>query len=292
MVEEAGTSSTALSLHYMPKSDFEQFLKAVSYQLKFYLRTWRFIGLLLFTVALTGGILAYQLHLGVATIQANNPAVTDFLGSALGNMNMEVIILAAFFGGDAISMDLGTATGYYMLTLPVRRPVLMMGRFTSAFLVSTGVAAVYFAVEAAGGWYIYGTLPGADLAVSVGLALFFLLACLALAFFLSSLFRSPSVSIVIILLLMLIGFPAVTEIVGDLGGYEPWWSLTYAGSVISTVFTNPAHEVTNLLGRGAHKIMVYTWSPYIWEGVVIMAAYLVVFFVLSIMIYNYRELKG
>jgi ABC-2 type transport system permease protein len=292
MVEAAETGSIVSSGHYVPEGDIDQYLTAVYYQLKFYLRSWRFIGLMLFTIALTGGIMAYQLHLGIDHLKTNSPTVSDFLSSGLGEMSTEVVLIAAFFGGDAISTDLGTSTGYYMLTLPVRRAVLMMGRYTAAFLVGVGVAAAYYAIEAAGAFYVYGTLP-VELISSVGLGLLYLLACLALAFFLSSLFRSPSVSIVIILLVMLIGFPAVTAILSDLGGYEPWWSLSYAGDVIGGVLsTNFQHVSTLTEGKGARAITIYLFSPYVWEGVVIMIAYLAVFLFLSFFIYEYRELKG
>ena len=70
-----------------------------------------------------------------------------------------------------------------------------------------------------------------------------------------------------------------------------------------TIITNPSHTygavVTDILNvpYGAHKtvigagrISVTTYTPYVWEGLVIMVGYLVISLVVSIIIYNRREI--
>jgi ABC-type transport system involved in multi-copper enzyme maturation permease subunit len=62
--------------------------------------------------------------------------------------------------------------------------------------------------------------------------------------------------------------------------------------VLSTHFS---HEtITHLAGEGRRgtSIALYTFSPYPWEGALILAVYVAVFLVLSYVIYRFKEVKG
>ena len=128
----------------------------------------------------------------------------------------------------------------------------------------------------------------------MGLAALFLVATLAVAFFFSSFFRSPVISLVASLLILLIGLPIVTEI-GTLTGVEPWFSLDYGSQAITSVL-NPSfvHEAVThtATGRRGFSLTIYSFSPYPWEGALILAAYFVVFLALAYVIYRYKEVKG
>ncbi|EQD53139.1 permease component of an ABC-transporter, partial [mine drainage metagenome] len=185
-----------------------------------------------------------------------------------------------FLGGDALAVDLGGGPGYLMLALPVRRRTLFAGRFAAAAVTGAVIGLVYFAFGAGTVQYFYATIPAAIL-LSIGLAFLFLLAVLAVAFFFSSFFRNPTVSIVASLLILIIGFPVVTS-AGVLTGVEPWFSLDYGSQAITSVLaTNFAHETISHMGLGARRgqLTVYSFAPYPWEGATIMAVYLGIFLV-------------
>ncbi|MDE1821943.1 MAG: ABC transporter permease [Euryarchaeota archaeon] len=277
-------------------SDLQQFLTTFLYQLRFYLRTWRFAGILLFVAAISAAVLSLQLYRGVIAVQTTNPTSSDYLHAFLGNIGSAIIIAAAFLGGDAIAMDMGGGPGYLMLTQPVRRWVLLAGRYAAAALVGLLVAIAYYAFAIGGAAYIYGVgaLPGGTLAESFGFAFLYGLSALALAFFFSSFFKSPAISIVFTVLIMIIALPIVTSI-GSFTGGEPWYSLDYASGVISNLFQNPfVHYSTQSIseGRRGAVLTIYQWSPYAWEGLTIMVTYLVVFLVLAYVIYTRKEVKG
>lgn len=276
-----------------PIRDLQQLRTAFVYQLRSYLRTWRFLGLLLFVAAVSTVILVVQLHNGVAQVTANHPSASDELSAYLAEITNVVVITGAFLGGDALAVDLGGGPGYLMLSQPVRRRTLFAGRFLAAALVGVVVSGVYYGFAAATVQYFYGTVPAAIL-LSVGLAILFLLAVLALAFFFSSFFKSPGVSIVSTLLILLIGFPILTE-AGTLSGVEPWYSLDYGSQAITSVLaSNFTHETVSHLGLGRKgaTLTIYTFLPYPWEGALILAVYLVVFVALSLAVYRYREVRA
>jgi ABC-2 type transport system permease protein len=277
-----------------PVGDLSQFWTAFRYQVRSYVRTWRFLGLLIFVALVSTIILSVQLYRGVDYITTTFATSSDYLSTYLGYLADAVIITAAFLGGDALAVDLGGGPGYLMLTQPVRRGSLLFGRYAAAAVVGVAIALVYYAFAIGASLYFFGNVPVA-LALSVGLAILFGLATLAVAFFFSSFFRTPVVSIIASLLILILGFPIMTE-VGDLAGFEPWFSLDYGSGVITNVLSsNFVHESVMKIGgtgRRGISITLYTWSPYLWEGVVIMLGYLVAFLVVCFVIYRYREVKA
>jgi ABC-type transport system involved in multi-copper enzyme maturation permease subunit len=274
-----------------PLSDLRQFRVAFLYQLRAYFRTWRFLGLLIFVILISVAILGVQVSRGADTVKANHPTASDELSSYLAEIGDAVIITAAFLGGDALAVDLGGGPGYLMLTQPVRRYTLLAGRFAAAAITGLAIALVYYAFGVAAVQYFYQTVPSAIL-VSLGCAFLFGLACLAVAFFFSSFFRNPSVSIIASLLILILGFPILTA-VGELSGTEPWFSLDYGSTVItSTLSSKFSHEVVMRIVEGRATISLYTWTPYLWEGVAIMAAYLLIFLGLSYLVYRFKEVRA
>ena len=272
--------------------DLPQLKVAFLYQLRSYLRTWRFLGLLIFVFLISIAILTVQLHRGVAAVTTTNATASDYLVTYLSFLGDAVIIVGAFLGGDALAVDLAGGPGYLMLTQPVRRSTLLAGRYLAAAVTGTAIGLVYYVFAVVAVQYFYGTVPSAIL-LSLGLALLFLLSVLAVAFFFSSFFRNPTVSIVAALLILIIGFPIVTAL-GTLTGVEPWFSLDYGSQAITSVLaSNFAHETTMHVGTGRNLLItVYSFSPYPWEGAVIMAVYLVVFLALSYGIYLRKEVRG
>lgn len=268
-------------------SDQAQWLSAVRGQLRYYLRTWRFVGLLAFVLVVTvaGTALSIAYH-------SAGTSAADYLYGIFTSFGTLGIIIGAFIGGDAIAVDFGTGSGYFMLVLPVRRLVLLLGRFTAAFLVSFALILVYYAVGVSGALWFYGVaaVPWGAFAASLGLACLFLLATLATAFLFSSFFRSPAVSMVVTILVLFLAFLFIDGILA-ITSLEPWFSLPYAGQVIGLVFEGQPH-LTILKGPATSGLEIHTWHPYVWEGTVIMFAYFLVALVLSAVIYQYREVKG
>ncbi|HXW66419.1 MAG TPA: ABC transporter permease [Thermoplasmata archaeon] len=270
-------------------TDVQHWWTATRYQLRFYLRTWRFLGLLLFFLIVGGAATGVEIYLN-----ANGGSAAAFLASGLGNLGIFGIIIAAFIGGDAIAMDFGSGTGYYMLVLPVRRPAILLGRFAAAFATGLCLVGVYYVISIFGAVYFWGFagLPWLALGESFLLAVLYGAAVLSTAFFFSSLFRSPAVSIVLTILILFLGFLIVDGVVGADLGYEPWFSVLYAGGVIGLVLVGQPHYLASTSHVGGRVITTHVWNPYIWEGTVIMLAYFVVFLLLSGVIYQFKESKG
>lgn len=273
-------------------SDFDQWRIVTSHQLAHYLRTNRFYGLLGFVVLVSGLTLAFEIDAGVAAVQVQQLfRPSEYLSNYLVNTGLFVVLAAAFFGGDALSVDFSTGAGYYMLVLPIRRPVLLAGRYTAATLVTLAVLGVYYVFGTVGAAYFFGTsnLPWGNLALSLGVAVVFALAALSVAFCVSAFVRSPAAGVLITVLALYVGFTTLQATV-ELAGLEPWFSLSYAGGAMAAVLdTDFVHLQAIPLGEDQYYTI---WSATVSEGLAIMAAYVAVFLPLSAYLYQRKESTG
>jgi ABC-2 type transport system permease protein len=273
-------------------SDLEQWRLVTRAQLEHYVRTHRFYGLIGFVVLISSLSLTFEVHTGITAVRVQQLfRVSEYLSNYLANTGLWVVLAAAFFGGDALSVDFSTGAGYYVLVLPIRRPVLLAGRYTAAALVTLGVVGVYYLFGTVGAIYFFGvgTIPWGLLLASLGAAALFTLAALSVAFCVSAFVRSPSAGVLLTVLVLYVGFTTLQAVV-ELAGIEPWFSLTYAGGAMAAILdTDFVHLQTIPLGEDQYYTI---WSATVSEGLAIMAAYVAVFLPLSAYLYQRQESTG
>lgn len=261
--------------------DLRQLAVAFRYQLQSYLRTSRFLAMVVLVMVVGGAlwaVVAYLVHVGTITQVGDASGV---LASFLFFLAVIIYFSAALLGGDAISTDFGSRTGYYTLVLPIRRRILLAGRFLAAVGATVVVALIYYLFAIGADLYFNGTVPVGPLFESIAIAVLFCAAAVALAFFFSSLLKTPAFSILFTVLMLFVFFPILSGIITSFAQTEPWFALTYSAAAITEPIVSMPHRV----GPSG-------FSPYIWEGLVIMAAYLVVFTLLSWLIYEFKEVSG
>lgn len=271
-----------MTLAESPLSDLAQAQIAFRYQFRSYLRTYRFAALVATILAVQGAIFAIVLHyVGAASIASGeNP--TDFIVGLFSFLADFIYLSAALLGGDAISTDFSGRTGYFVLVLPVRRRILLLGRFAAAALATILIAAIYILGVALTTQYFFGTVPIVPLVGAALLVFLFAAASVALAFFFSSLVKNSLLSILLTVLVLIVALPIVTGILESTAQVTPWYSLVYAGAAITEPLTGvPA-------GVGSTGVAPLAVGP----ASAVMAAYLVVFFGLSYLFYAFKEATG
>lgn len=292
--DAAGTPSIAPEKRVPRRriSDLQQWWLVTAHQLSHYLRTHRFYGLLGFVVLISALSLGLQLYAGVAAVRVQQLyRPTEYLSNYLANTGLFVVLSAAFFGGDALSVDFSTGAGYYMLVLPIRRPVLLAGRYAAATLVTLATIGVYYAFAVFGAAYFFGLthLPWEILGISLGVAAVFTLASVSFAFCVSAFVRSPAAGVLITVLALYVGFSTLQATL-ELANVEPWFSLSYAGgSIVAVLDSDFLHYQTIPLGQDQHYTI---WSSTVGEGLAIMAGYLAVLLPLSAFLYQRKESTG
>jgi ABC-type transport system involved in multi-copper enzyme maturation permease subunit len=272
--------------------DLDQWWVVTVHQIGHYVRTYRFLGLLGFVVAISVLTLLFELDAGAALVrQQQLYRPSEYLSNFLDYTGLWVIIAAGFFGGEALSVDFSTGAGYYVLVLPVRRLTLLAGRYAAATAVILAIVAAYYGIGILGVTYFFGAsaIPWDALAESLGIAVIFALAALSVAFCFSAFFRSPAAGQLVTILTLYVGFTTLQGVV-ELAGLEPWWSLTYAGGAMAAALDT---DFVHLQAIPVGEDQYYTiWSAYTTEGVVIMLVYLAVFLTLSILLYQRKESTG
>ncbi len=273
-------------------TDFEQWVFVTFHQLSHYVRTNRFYGLLAFVVLIAGLTLAFEVDAGIATVRVQQLfRPSEYLSNYLVYTGLFVVLSAAFFGGDALSVDFSTGTGYYMLVLPIRRPVLLAGRYAAAALVTMAIVGVYYVFGTVGAVYFFGagSIPWTLLEASYAIAAVFTLAALSVAFCISAFVRSPAAGVLVTVLALYVGFATLQGTI-ELAGFEPWFSLSYAGGAMAAVLdTDFVHLQTVPLGEDQYYTI---WSATVSEGLEIMAGYVAVFLPLSAYLYQRKESTG
>lgn len=264
-------------------SDFRQLVVAIRYQFQYYLRTSRFIVLLLLNLSILTAVFAALLYFVGKSTLASGGSAAGYLVLSLSFLGITIFLDAAMLGGDAISADFGARTGYYTLVLPVRRSILFFGRFTAATLATCVLVTAYVGYSTVQALYIYGTAPGLEILATLGIAFVFTAAVMGLAFFFSSLVKTPAISIVLTVLVLYIILPIAVEIVTALSTQNPWWSLTSVEPAIPLPF---GHTGFALFG-GAEM-----WVPTLAQAFGIMLGYLAAFVAIGYLIYEFKESTG
>ncbi|MCI4351864.1 MAG: ABC transporter permease [Thermoplasmata archaeon] len=246
-------------------TDFGQMTRVTKYELLNFVRSARFIVLLAITLIISGAlasVVAY--YRPPAMIGSGFAFYSIWWAPAIAAL---IALSGTLFGGDAISGEFQSKTGYFLFAHPVRRSSVFLGKMAAAFLASTVIIGVFAVISLGNGWYYTGP-PPIQFWESVGFALVYLLGVLGFTFLFSSLFKSAAMSIIVTLVLLLFGFTLIDALVSNLAHVEPWYSITYAGGIITNVLIVPYPPHTVVGG----------FSPYnasILEGVVILLIYAV-----------------
>ncbi len=259
----------------------------MKYQIKFYLKTRRFIAMLVIVSLISIAFVAVDFYEGISLILSLDQSSAIFISGGLGFVGLSVGLVASFFGGDATSIETGTNSGYFIMVQPVRKISILVGRYLAAVTLGIVLILIEYLAIAGMSQYIFGTIDWKIL-LSIGEMILLVLAFTSLAFFFSSIFKSPIIGILISVLFSLILFSVIDTIL-ELTSIEPWFSLNYAETVISNIVyvSGFSHVVTERIRGTSIKI----FTPYIWEGTLIMIVYAVVFFVLSYLLFMKKEVK-
>ncbi|MCL4342965.1 MAG: ABC transporter permease [Candidatus Thermoplasmatota archaeon] len=288
--EDPGATAHAIgSIRLKVPTTLQQVPKLMRYQIRQYLQSRRFLALVVIIVAIGAIFSGVVFHFRPGFI-FNSFA---FYASAWGGGVPYIIILTAvFFGGDAIAGEFQNKTGYFLMSMPIRRATVYAGKYLAALVASLALIALYFVIILANGIYYFGA--GAfpwQLGVSLILSIVYLSAVLGTTFLFSSLFKTSAYGFVLVAILFLIGFSLFQTLIYDLAGIEPWMVISYASSVISNVL-NP---VPSSINWGLYSTKTYTpflgttLIPGVAEGVVIMLGYFILTTVAGLLLFEKEE---
>ena len=186
------------------------------------------------------------------------------------SVDFVIVLSGIFFGADAISNEFQNRTGYFLVPNPIKRSSIYAGKWLASLMASLVILVIYTAITVANGVYYFGLDVPYQLWESIGFAIVYLAAVLGFSFFLSSIFKSSSISILVTAILFLFVFPFLeTLILPTLVGMEPWFLITYGAEIVGQVLTvpYPQHIATQQFGP---QFSITTYTPTIPEGLIIL----------------------
>lgn len=279
-------------LHSEDVGPFSEIAISFKYTLKSYLRTKRFLALAILVALISIAVFAIEAHVGVSAINAEYSNASNYLYSFMQNITFVVVIVAAFFGGNAISTDFASNYSYFILVQPARRSSLLIGRYLAALLASFSIIMIYYLFAAMASLYFFSSLPTIFIS-SIGLVALFVLSILSFAFFLSSLFNNPQTSTVAVVILLIVVLPIASSVLQSFLSVEPWFLVNYGGQVVYNVFsTHFVHFSQLQIPTKSGKFTITQYQPYTSEGIEILLCYIVIFFIASVFMYKHKEVKG
>lgn len=266
------------------------------YEFLNYFRSRRFYILLAIGIAIAVLLTIIVGHYRPETFMAS---ALSFYNSWWGLTATFVVVLSGiFFGGDAISAEFQNKTGYYLVPNPIRRSSIYIGKWIAAFIASSIILGIFTAMTIGNGLYYFGANIPYQFGESLIFSWIYLISVLGFTFFLSSVFKSTSYSILVTAILFLFAFTVIQELVAGVAQIEPWFIITYGASIIGNVLSPggyPAHKTVSPFGGfggGAGNPNAPTFTTYnatIPEGIAIMLIYFAVTAILGLVLFERKE---
>jgi len=233
----------------------------------------------------------FEDNLTLSSVVATYEFTTDTTSFGLNFLSFAeilIIICVTFFGADALVSEFQNRTAYLLFPNPIKKEVMFVGKFLASFIAGVAMISIYYFVTIILSFVTLGEVAK-HYPISFGFAMLFLLAALALAYFISSLLKGSTGAIVLTFFLLLMILPII-EGVGAASGVKMGPLLTFAGhSMIYSLSLDdyPADTVIEMPGAG---FTFHQFYPELGLSAIILAIYAIVFAAISIFLFKRREL--
>jgi len=261
--------------------DLRQIGIVTRYELLKHLRRRRLLAVLVIA-ALTAILLIvvpYALNVNLAN------QATEWASTFFGFSTFLIVIVGAFFAGDAIASEFEHKTGYILFPNPVRRTSLVLGKYVAAFISGLLPIGFYYVMGVGGLLGIYHTVPW-EIGASFLYALLYLCCVLGLTFMLSAVFKSSMTATLLSFFTFILILQVVSSVV-TLAAMEPWYLPNYAAGSITQVINPQSDTVINVPGS---PLKIYQFYPKFPVSIIVQVAYTIVAVALSLIATNRKEM--
>lgn len=213
-----------------------------------------------------------------------------YLFALLGPIFFIQVITVAFFGSGMIVSEFYDKTGYSLFPNPINRTSIWLGKFIAAEIASFLIISVYYVVISTATFYKYGELPN-EIIISLLFSFLVTTSLMCITFLASSIFRSPTSALVIIIILFIIVLPMIDGLFIPLAEIKPWFTPSFSSGIISNILKVPYPidlEEGQLL-RGPFDSARFV--PYVAESILVQILYLFFSGISSIVIFKKMEMK-
>ncbi|MBU0623319.1 MAG: ABC transporter permease, partial [Candidatus Thermoplasmatota archaeon] len=228
------TMSETVKVHRHIPSDAAQVPIVWRYELLKYLRSKRLIA----SIAIAALVVCLIYAIPILTGDGyGNTTAEQFSVTFVQFASILVVICATFFGADSIVGEFQSRTGYLVFPTPMKREILFLGKFMAS--MTSGIVVMTLFYLGVGG-LSFATVGGvdADFLASYGFALEYLLAAMAIAYFISSIMKGSTGATVLTFFLFIMILPII-DMTSMVSGVKVQGSLTFAGGAVVDILMDP-----------------------------------------------------
>jgi len=215
---------------------------------------------------------------------------TDFFSNGVGFLSLIVLFSGCLFFSGIICEEFKTKTGNIVFP-KINKYKLIAGKYLGNLIFAIVIIGIYYFILGLLGFYYYGGPINVRIFYSFGIALLYLLAISSFVTFFSSFMRSPTITIVVSILLLLIGFNIADSIVIAITpDFETIYSLTYMGNLITSILINPFPD-PRYMDITINEFTIRTWiTPSVEIGITILLLYTFICMILASYLFKRRQL--
>jgi ABC-2 type transport system permease protein len=286
MTEETAISSATSLNHNAVPNDITQYISVVRYESLKYLRSKRLLAILIILALIIGLILAIPPAMG----HDYPDDALDFAGMFIGFASILVILCFTFFGADAIVSEFQHKTGYLLFPNPMKRIVILFGKFTASFLASLLVIIIYYGAMIAAIGIVNNSVP-TEVGLSFLFCVMYLLSGLSVAYLISSLMKGTTGANVLVFFLFFLILPII-ESVFTFAGVKPSLSISFASGIIYYILVVPyPTDFVEEISVGSDTMELNQFYPEVALSLLVMFFYLMIAFTITYFIFERKEMK-
>jgi ABC-2 type transport system permease protein len=265
-----------------------------SYYLKNYYRSKSFYLIMILIVLITALMIYLSIHY-LPKIQDILPTTSPIPSSLSEKIMLYLwayvmsdipVFAAVFFSSPAISSEIENRTAFHIFTIPIGRSTLLLGKYLAAVSATIISLLIYIVSEAAITEYLFGNILLPQFLISVGMIVIFVSAMSAFTFLISSLFNKNLYSYITTFVLYFVVFSSLNLILLLLYNYNAFFLLSNSASIIERIFINISPGVFN-----THVSLVGASTSSIVQAMAVMVIYTVVSLIISLIIFERKEVK-
>jgi ABC-type transport system involved in multi-copper enzyme maturation permease subunit len=242
-------------------------------------------------------LLGYLLQLIPGNLLSDTQAT--FFSGGLRFISFLTLFAACLFFSGIICSEFNKKTGFIVFP-KINKYKLIIGKYIGNLILVVFIITVYYFVLAILGVYYYGAFINIRIFYSYSFAVLYLIALSSFVTLFSSFMKSETVTIIITLIILLIGFTIADQIITLVfrDTFEPLYSLSYLGNIISSIldnpFPNPRYRESSFSGAGPFgggSFTFGTWlTPSIGMAITLLLVYIVACFILAALLFKRRQL--
>ncbi|KPV47124.1 hypothetical protein SE19_02420 [Acidiplasma aeolicum] len=229
--------------------------------------------------------IAYRIS-QISNLKALWPNGTAFSATFAGFAYFFVCWTATFMGSFAISNDFTTNSGQYILSLPVKRSSVFIGRYLAATTLAAMAVLSFFLFLAAESYFNFKTVP-VTLIKGYFVSMLIILSAMSIIFLLSSLIRMDRFVLVGSFFLFFIAMPVIDGI------------LQINSMNVNALLYVDANAVTKAIGSTKY----FTYATFIQivqenynllnfdQAMISMVIYAISMFIIGLYVYKHMEVK-